>query len=237
MLIDLATHGLFDNKLNSRSTVVDLGANEGAFAIGIQRRFGCKVIAVEPSEELCARISRNSGVAVVQSAISGSNGIAVFHVAANSQASSILPNLAANCLRRADVRTITLETLFEEYSLHRVDLLKIDIEGSEVELFDSTTDDLLKRIAQISIEFHDFNGTIGAPQADRIEQRLLNLGFGRIALSRTNRENVLFYQPKECGVSRRSAMYSRYVAKNIIGFRRWRARQQTSAIFKKLGLM
>ncbi len=44
------------------------------------------------------------------------------------------------------VETVTLATLLEREGLDRVELLKMDIEGAEHEVFLSTSDDILRRL-------------------------------------------------------------------------------------------
>ena len=183
------------------------------------------MISVEPTEKLCEQIRSINGVTVVHAAVAGENGTAIFNVMENSQTSTILPNSSESTLAQVSVRTLTLPTLFAEHHLDRVDLLKMDIEGSEIALFDSTPDDVLKKISQISVEFHDFCGLITPQQADQVEHRLAGLGFSRIGLTRANRADTLFYQPKACGVSGVQSLYAKWVSKYLIGYKRVRARR------------
>jgi hypothetical protein len=46
-------------------------------------------------------------------------------------------------------------------------LLKIDIDGSEWEMFDATSIDVLRRFSQIACEFHDFSRIVDAQWRDR----------------------------------------------------------------------
>jgi len=54
------------------------------------------------------------------------------------------------------VEGITLQELIEQFSTRHIDILKIDIEGAEVQLFESDSiDDILKNVESIAIEIHD----------------------------------------------------------------------------------
>jgi hypothetical protein len=54
----------------------------------------------------------------------------------------------------------------------------VDIEGSEAQLFGSTSDATLGRIGQIGVEFHDFiPNTISSDNVRQIRRRLERLGF------------------------------------------------------------
>jgi hypothetical protein len=56
--------------------------------------------------------------------------------------------------------------------------LKVDIEGAEKELFRSTSDEFLRSVEQITIEFHDFvSGSISRDEVLKICKRLERLGF------------------------------------------------------------
>jgi FkbM family methyltransferase len=52
------------------------------------------------------------------------------------------------------VRALRLDTLLEQENIEKVDLLKVDIEGAEVEMF-RNADDWLDRIDALAVEFHD----------------------------------------------------------------------------------
>ena len=53
-----------------------------------------------------------------------------------------------------DIETVTVDQILAESGIERIDLLKLDIEGSERELF-SSKPDWLKKVDQIAIELHD----------------------------------------------------------------------------------
>jgi hypothetical protein len=73
---------------------------------------------------------------------------------------------------------ITLETFLNNQRIELVDLLKIDIEGAEEAVFNSTRDTTLCNVKQISIEFHDFMpGSISTEEVNKITNRLKRLGF------------------------------------------------------------
>jgi FkbM family methyltransferase len=226
MLIDIATHGILTDGIDHRAVVLDLGANEGDFSRAMIAQFGCTVLAVEPSGEHCQRLQRIEGLRVIQAAVSASDGWAVFHVCANSQSSTIRPLPNESYKRTERIESLTLESLLLQQNIDRIDILKIDIEGAEADLFRSVSDQRLSSIPQISIEFHDYNGMISATETDAIETRLADLGLHRIQLTRTNRENVLFFNPKLCRVSRPREWYCRMVTRNVLGARRMLARRR-----------
>ena len=56
-------------------------------------------------------------------------------------------------VEKIDVKVISMNNFFKQYSIDKIDILKIDIEGSEIQLF---TDDIrwLERVKEIVIEVH-----------------------------------------------------------------------------------
>jgi hypothetical protein len=60
-----------------------------------------------------------------------------------------------------------LKDLLDHLQLPRIDLLKADIEGAEISMLTACPDEVLGRIAQIGIEFHDFCGITPAAEVYR----------------------------------------------------------------------
>lgn len=53
----------------------------------------------------------------------------------------------------AQIRAVTMQTLLRELSIEVIDLLKVDIEGAEIELFDGC--DWIDRLQALAVETHD----------------------------------------------------------------------------------
>jgi hypothetical protein len=71
---------------------------------------------------------------------------------------------------RCQVRT--LSEVLRSLDVPRVDLLKIDVEGSEWEVLAGVEPDLWKRIRQVVVEVHDVTGRVGA-----VDQLLKQQGY------------------------------------------------------------
>jgi hypothetical protein len=102
-------------------------------------------------------------------------------VSENPEATSVHSSIAKSLgLRGEEVCPgITFEHFLQTEGIKQTDLLKVDIEGSEVALFETTSDETLRNISQITIEFHDFvpGSIIQAHTVRRIRTRLKSLGF------------------------------------------------------------
>lgn len=53
------------------------------------------------------------------------------------------------------IMSIRIEDIINEYKIKTIDVLKVDIEGSEVEVFDETAKKWLDKVKMCIIEFHD----------------------------------------------------------------------------------
>jgi FkbM family methyltransferase len=54
------------------------------------------------------------------------------------------------------IESITIDQIVERYKWEHIDILKVDIEGAEKELFSSNYEHWLSRTSSIAIELHDF---------------------------------------------------------------------------------
>ena len=179
-LVVVKTHSLYTPPLGPDSVVVDLGANVGDFTQEVNRRFGCTCHAIEANPEMAARIERNDRVLVYNQAIAERDGPVTIVLSSNPEATSMLPEVAEQYGVRGTIECpgVTLEHFLQANRIARVDLLKVDIEGAERELFQSTGEATLRGIGQITIEFYDFiPRTISSVEVRRIRRRLERLGF------------------------------------------------------------
>ncbi len=128
----------------SPSTVVDVGANVGQFAVASSRLFqGALVIPIEPDPRVAGQLRKNVGSTVAANvrvtAVGDKVGNATFHVNQDSQVSSLLPlgndriESFPNCrvVEEIDVPVTTLDALFDGVVLAEPILLKIDVQGFE----------------------------------------------------------------------------------------------------------
>lgn len=144
-------------------TVVDLGAN-----IGLASRYfadhypDCKILAVEPnpstSEVLLLNVERlvaNGRCRILQAAVWGSEktltGAAV-NEPDHFSAFAVRETAAAS--DEESIAGWPMRKIIAHSGFERVDLLKVDIEGTEVELFKGNVD-WLHQVRTIAIEFHD----------------------------------------------------------------------------------
>jgi len=143
----------------SASTIVDVGANIGVTSAWYAARYpGCRVLAVEPEPANFATLQRNVAnrpeVTPVRGALCGSSGLVALVDAGTGAWGFQLAAVNGSAQTDQTVRAVTLTELFDEHNLDWVDLLKIDIEGAERDVF---MGDLaaLDRVGAIAVELHD----------------------------------------------------------------------------------
>jgi FkbM family methyltransferase len=125
-------------------TFVDVGANEGLYAVLASRWVGPegRVLAVEPSRREVARLERNlhsndlENVTLCDVALLDAPGERVLAVAEGPHAGhntfGQLAHSGVNVLERQQTRVVTLDALLDDVGATRVDLIKIDTEGAEL---------------------------------------------------------------------------------------------------------
>lgn len=142
--------------LNENSIVFDLGGYKGQWASDIYAMYNCQIIVIEPQpvffERIQERFQKNSKIRVYPFALGKSNRQEF--ISYEEDASSSFSGHSNN----ADVMTIEdVHYFFENNSISKVDLMKINIEGGEYELLNRMIETgLIKRVKNIQIQFHDF---------------------------------------------------------------------------------
>jgi FkbM family methyltransferase len=76
-----------------------------------------------------------------------------------------------------DVNVYTLNYILEKQIIPRIDFLKVDIEGSEIIALNGISDDNLKNIRNIAVEYHHEHLKFDEVLRHQFITRLNNLGF------------------------------------------------------------
>lgn len=143
--------------------VMDAGANCGYASLWLNARFpNAKICSIEPHPVLARSIretlKRNEVPAtVIQAALSSIDGTAQLHFGSLSTTHSLHTGRPLGGSGSVEVETISMPTLLERLEWPRIDLLKLDIEGAEVELL-AGTPSWLSRVRAIVGELHGAYG-------------------------------------------------------------------------------
>jgi len=141
--------------------VVDVGAHVGAFCLWVSQRADCVVFAIEPNPIATSLFAENTAglrdsVRLKQVAVAGSVGQRMFYDLGSPSTSSLLGEPSRSIGFQVD--TLTLDDVIDESGFQQVDLLKMDIEGAENEVFRTVTDQTLQRIRVAMVECHPLAG-------------------------------------------------------------------------------
>jgi len=213
-------HTFFDKFIHKDSIVVDLGANQGVFSQIMVERFGCSCYAVEANYDVFKSFAADKRLKPFNFAVTKHAGTVDFYISENSEASSLSAVEGVAVQRKVTAPSDRLDEFLKGQNLTSVDLLKMDIEGAEIDVMDSCSDDLLQSISQMTIEFHDFNGMASKEDVSRVIRRLESLGFLCFVMSRTTHDDVCFVNRNRCAISTAEALWVRHVSKNVRGVMR-----------------
>ncbi|MFD2161026.1 FkbM family methyltransferase [Paradesertivirga mongoliensis] len=158
-IVEASSHYIYPRVLNEESLLIDLGANIGSFYFTLTNEFKCKSIAIEASPILFEKLPLLPQVRIYNYAICSTNGPVNFYLSENPEASSLQSSIAEGwgLSNNIQVEGITFATFKNHHKIQdRIDILKIDIEGAEIDLLGNMPADILKHIGQIPVEFHDF---------------------------------------------------------------------------------
>lgn len=145
-------------RLNDQRVILDLGANVGYASAFLASRYPeARIFAIEPDPrnfELCCQNLKPYGdrIKVLKGAVwSRCSKLALSHKLGDGMATQVM---AAEHESDADVMAWDIATLLNIAQVEIADLVKIDIEGSEAELFAVGTGRWLPRVRNICIELH-----------------------------------------------------------------------------------
>ena len=141
-------------------TYVNIGANVGAFDVAIHHRWGpgTRGIAVEMNPWTRARLESNVRfnrleTDVITAAVAGAAGTTEIDVTRSGPSQSLYQSAGATADRVA-VQVLTLADIPNPVDGEAVDLLKVDCEGAEYDIFSRATPADLRRFRFIVVEIH-----------------------------------------------------------------------------------
>lgn len=143
--------------------IIDAGANIGLASIYFANKFpDTKIIAIEPEKDnfelLKTNIAPYPNIIPIQAALWGQigeinlvdSGLGSWAFTTEEKGAS--SNSTSNLYHK--VRAITVDQIIKDYKLTKIDILKIDIEGAEKEVFMSSKS-WIDRVDALIIELHE----------------------------------------------------------------------------------
>jgi len=176
----------FEEKIYDRfdvqnlKVVFDIGASVGLWTNYILSQGAKNVYSFEPNRVALSHIRKNfeneSRVTVIPNAVYYKRASIPFYVdPSNSLISSVLKE--TNNVPTYEVETVTLDEVMSSHGIQKVDLIKMDIEGAEFDIFENITNFTIDRVDSWLIEYHDFYFDDGRSKIDFLVEKLESFGY------------------------------------------------------------
>lgn len=184
-----------ERRIFDGNIVVDLGGNIGIFNRWAYSQGASKVISFEPDKRYFKLLAMNCDERSIlfNSAVSDKMGEIEFYESPHLGGSSI--HKFGDYLTKYNVRTYNLDYLFTTGLIDYIDFLKIDIEGAEIEVLKGISDENLKKVNNIAMEYH--HKTLGYNENLRSEiiKRLNKCGFNSylIYMGENNELQMIYF--------------------------------------------
>lgn len=146
----------YDFELQPPGVIVDAGANVGFTSVFFANKYPeAKIIAIEPDEGNFEMLVKNTEkydqVKGLKAAlVSSQQKFSVSRESKEEWSYQVVPDQSGS------VDGITIESILLSEEIDRINLLKIDIEGWEADLFSKNTESWLPKVDAIVIELHDW---------------------------------------------------------------------------------
>ncbi len=146
------------------SIIIDLGANEGFYTLKIKEILPrSKIIAVEPNPTAFKILRKNieanklKNIEILKRAVTSKTGKIVYEIVKGRttvSATKVYEKYRKKYeLKRIFVDSIILEKLCKDFGINKIDLLKIDVEGSELDILKSSKN-ILSNVEKVVVEYH-----------------------------------------------------------------------------------
>ena len=179
------------NNTESDDIFYDIGGHIGIYSCLVAKR-GAQVIAFEPYPGNVERIEKNAkenqvSIDVYEYALSDSNGKTSLYVDSESEVSSGKGSIYGDGNKTIVVETRTLDSLSKQSNISAPNVIKIDVEGAELNVFNGMEDILENpNCRRIYIEVHPW-----IVDKKEVIQKLKSHGFTCTGLDVENRNYVL----------------------------------------------
>ena len=217
-LVNVYTHSFFDELIDPGGTILDLGANVGTFATLMTERYRCRCVAIEPAPNEFSQIPANDRIEPHRLAVCGERKEVVLNLTANSECNSLGKVPGHDYTDSVRVQAVTLDDALKLVAADRVSLLKLDIEGSEIDVLGTADPALLRRFDQITVEFHDVYDMTPRPVVRDTIRKVRDAGFHVFYFFRGpyRHVDVLFVNRLRMGTLRWAFEVARHWAPRII---------------------
>ncbi len=193
---DLAIEPMEAVVKNRRAVVYSFGIGEDlSFSEAVFERWNCEIFAFDPTPKSVAyvrkhRLSKEDGFHFYEWGIAKEDGIGHFHLPKNEE------YVSGSLLQHTDVREDSIEvalrslkSIADELGHREIDLLKMDVEGTEFDVMDGILESGL-RIRQICLEVHNRYFEDGLTKLEKMMNALKSHGFHTVSLDPRDLQEV-----------------------------------------------
>ena len=169
----------------AKPVILDVGANAGYFSFFAASRFpGARIVACEPVPanfallDLNRKLNPRIRMECLPVAVAGHSGEATLAFDPDDSfttSATILRNQDGGRTGLLRVSAGTIPDILSQCGLERLDLLKMDCEGSEYDVLYNCPEEFLSGISQIAMEVH--KGSEAGQDMDSLETYLNGAGF------------------------------------------------------------
>ncbi|MCX6938687.1 MAG: FkbM family methyltransferase [Verrucomicrobia bacterium] len=217
----ICDHSFLINFIKNNAVVLDCGANRGQFSRWLINNGLFKIYGFEPDPRIFPNLNEIRGATFYKKAVSANNG--QMNLCLNDgidgtgyydhkRVNSTYESVVVNC--------INLDTIISENKINEVGLLKIDVEGAEIEIILNMSEKMRERVSQITVEFHDFIDKNEIPRIRKCIQSLKSSGFRVYRMSFFDYSDVLFINKSKINLNLHQRIYLRFIIKFGSGIKR-----------------
>ncbi|WP_404984544.1 FkbM family methyltransferase [Chryseobacterium sp. M5] len=144
------------NHYKNPKTIIDAGGNVGLFTVLMKNKFpDAKLVIIEPDSDNFMMSEKNlknySNVQLLNKGVWSSDvKLRIIDEDASKWGIQVVEDN-----ENGKIEAISIDTIIKENNFDRIDLLKMDIEGSEKEVFSKNYENWLPKVKIIVIELHD----------------------------------------------------------------------------------
>jgi len=189
--------------------MADLGARRGEFFAALKSEYSISralLVEADPAlaESLTKRFGRQTNVVHAAVGVENNKDPVVSRCSAGAETSSILSEWPAGCgtADGVEVPIVNLANVISELG-GQVDLVKLGIEGGELDILQAASASTLASCAQLTVKFHDNSQPITRRVIDGLCKRMRYEGYGIVNASWPYVDDVLFVNLRRITATRR----------------------------------
>ncbi|MEK6952278.1 MAG: FkbM family methyltransferase [Nanoarchaeota archaeon] len=175
-------------KIKTNDIVIDIGANLGIYSKYAASKEASKIFAFEPDDRFFTTLEKNIRLSdeAFNCALHSYNGECELFMSNHIGGSTIVVPMEEKSM----VSCFTLDHFWDSGLWDKIDLLKIDAEGAEFEIFKGINNENLQKIKKITLEYHHCFFNHDENKRNQFIERFNKLGFKTYMLFLGNNDNL-----------------------------------------------